>query len=104
MIPDSEMTTAVVLPLVIPCEYGCDPDSAGKASDFQAVLSGLLKDLRFYYCFLAHPYHHSPTLTSLEMTVHLDDRPRVPLLFERLREQGYLPLQCLPLGANDCRY
>ena len=38
------------------------------------------------------------------MTVHSDDRARVPLLFERLREPGYLPLQCLPLGPNDCRY
>src|ERR1700731_3969166 len=104
MIPDSEMTAAVVRPPVIPCVCGCDPDAAAKASDFQAVLSGLLEELHFCYCFLRNPYDHSGTLTSLEMTVHPDDRARVPLLFERLRERGYLPLQCLPLGPNDCRY
>jgi len=98
------MTTAVVLPSVIPCVYARDSDSAVKAPDFQAVLSGLLEDLHFCYCFLGQPYDSSRTLTSLEMTVHSDDRARVPLLFERLRERGYLPLQCLPLGPNDCRY
>jgi O-antigen/teichoic acid export membrane protein/thymidylate kinase len=104
MIPDSEMTTAVVLPTVIPCVYACDSDPAVKAPDFQAVLSGLLEDLHFCYCFLGYPCDFSRTLTSLEMTVHSDDRARVPLLFERLRERGYLPLQCLPLGPHDCRY
>lgn len=104
MIPDSEMSTTVVFPSVIPCAYACDPDPAPKAPDFQAVLSGLLEELHFRYCFLGHPYDHSRTLTSLEMTVHSDDRANLPLLFELLRERGYLPLQCLPLAAKDCRY
>src|ERR1700722_1551556 len=104
MIPDSEMTTAVVLPSVIPCGYGCDPDPAVKAPDFQAGLSGLLEDLHFCYCFLGHPSDHSRALTSLEIAVPAGDRARVLLLFERLRERGYVPLQCLPLGLRDCRY
>jgi len=98
------MTTAVVLPPVVPCVCAGDADAAVKAPDFQAVLCGLLEDLHFRYCFLARPYDHSPTLTSLELTVHSDDRTRLPLLFERLRERGYLPLQCLPLAAKDRRY
>ena len=98
------MSTTVVFPPVVPCAYACDPDPALKAPNFQAVLSGLLEDLHFRYCFLGHPYDHSPTLTSLEMTVHSDDRANLPLLFELLRERGYLPLQCLPLAAKDCRY
>ncbi|MDQ1409420.1 MAG: hypothetical protein QOJ41_1155, partial [Acidobacteriaceae bacterium] len=104
MIPDSEMTIAVVPPPVIPCVCAGDPDPAVQVPDFQAVLSGLLEDLHFRYCFLAYPCDHSRTLTSLEMTVHSDDRAGLPLVFELLRERGYLPLQCLPLAANDCRY
>jgi hypothetical protein len=104
MNPDSEMTTAVVSPPVMPCAYAGNPGPAVKEPDFQAVLCGLLEDLHLRYCFLGRPYDHSRTLTSLEMTVHSDDRARVPLLFELLRERGYLPLQCLPLAAKDCRY
>ncbi|MFY9527630.1 MAG: hypothetical protein WBC04_14220 [Candidatus Acidiferrales bacterium] len=74
-------------------------------SDFLGTLCRLLEELNLRYCLLAEP----PTDASgfrlgPEMTVHPEDRARLPLLFQKLREEGYQPLQCLPLTAGDCRY
>ena len=74
-------------------------------SEFLDTLSALMEDLQLRYCFLTDPGNEPETIIStLEMTVHQDDRTQVPELFQRLRERGYLPLQCLPLEANDYRY
>jgi len=74
-------------------------------SDFLETVSRLLEELNLRYCFLAEPYTDPGALISpLEMTVHSEDRACLPMLFQKLGERGYLPLQCLPLAANDCRY
>jgi O-antigen/teichoic acid export membrane protein len=103
MIPESEITAAVAPPL---------SNSQARAlgahadlPDFVGTLSRLLDELDLRYCFLAEPDRDSGALVSpLEMTVHSEDRPRLPVLFEKLGQRGYLPVQCLPMAANDCRY
>jgi len=74
-------------------------------SDFTGTLSRLLAELDLRYCLLSGPYTQTEELVSrLEMTIHPEDRARLPLLFQKLHEAGYSPVQCLPLAAYDCRY
>ena len=102
MIPESAVTTAVALPPRISPPPAVD---LLVNTDFASALSGLLEELNIRYCFLTNPHNDCDNLiSSLELTVHLEDRGRLPVLFEKLSERGYLPLQCRPLVANDCRY
>jgi O-antigen/teichoic acid export membrane protein/thymidylate kinase len=74
-------------------------------SDFLGALCHLLEEANVPYCFLAEPCAEASALVpSLEMTVRSQDRDYLPALFKKLGERGYLPLQCLPLVGNDCRY
>jgi O-antigen/teichoic acid export membrane protein len=103
MIPESEITAAVASPVSISQAHSVDrhPD----LSDFVETLSRLLDELNLRYCFLAEPDRDpGAPVPSLEMTVHEEDRARLPALFEKLAQRGYLPVQCLPMAANDCRY
>jgi O-antigen/teichoic acid export membrane protein/thymidylate kinase len=103
MIPESGIVAAVATPPSISQAHALDrhPD----LSDFLETLSRLLEELNLRYCFLAEPCTDQGALISpLEMTVHSEDRACLPMLFQKLGERGYLPLQCLPLAGNDCRY
>jgi hypothetical protein len=103
MIPKSEITAAVASPPGISQAHALDRHR--DLSDFVGTLSRLLEELNLRYCFLAEPYRDPGVLfPPLEMTVHSDDRACLPVLFQKMGERGYLPLQCLPLAANDCRY
>jgi O-antigen/teichoic acid export membrane protein/thymidylate kinase len=103
MNPESEITAAVASPPSISQAHA--PDRHPDLSDFLWALSRLLEELNLRYCFLAEPYTDPGSLvSSLEMTVHAEDRSCLPVLFQKLGERGFLPLQCLPLAANDCRY
>jgi O-antigen/teichoic acid export membrane protein/thymidylate kinase len=84
---------------------GLTPERHAKLQEFSATLFRLLEEVSLRYCLLAAPQPDQNGLRPcLEMAVHSEDRGRLPLLFERLREERYLPLQSLPLAANDCRY
>jgi O-antigen/teichoic acid export membrane protein/thymidylate kinase len=103
MIPEPGIVAAVATPPSISQAHARDrhPD----LSDFLETLSRLLEELNLRYCFLAEPYTDPGALICpLEMTVHSEDRACLPMLFQKLGERGYLPLRCLPLAANDCRY
>jgi O-antigen/teichoic acid export membrane protein/thymidylate kinase len=103
MNPESEITAAVASPPSI--SQAQAPDRHPDLSDFLGALTRLLEELHLRYCLLSEPYTDpgSPP-SSLEMTVHSEDRGCLPVLFQRLGERGFLPVQCLPLAANDCRY
>jgi O-antigen/teichoic acid export membrane protein/thymidylate kinase len=77
------------------------PDSHG----FHAALSRLMNQLELRYCLLRSP---GPELgdspAGVELTLHPEDHGLLPLLIENLRKEGYLPIQRVPLAANDCRY
>jgi O-antigen/teichoic acid export membrane protein/thymidylate kinase len=76
-----------------------------KLQDFSVVLFRLLEELGLRYCLLTEPNTDRNALVPrLELMVHPEDRERLPIMFERLGEEGFLALQCLPLAANDCRY
>lgn len=98
MNPESEITAAVAFAPSI-------SEAPADRSDFLGTLSRLLEELNLRYCFLAEPFTDpDAVVSSLEMTVHSEDRVSLPVLFQKLGERGYLPLQSLPLAANDCRY
>ena len=81
------------------------PERRPDLQDFSATLFRLLEEVSLRYCLLAESHSDQNGLVPcLEMAIHSEDRGRLPLLLERLREEGYLPLQSLPLAANDCRY
>jgi O-antigen/teichoic acid export membrane protein/thymidylate kinase len=91
------MTVAVVRPPVF--------SQAPALSRFSETLFGLMEELNLHYCLLAEPYGESDASVSrLEITLLRADRARFPLLLEKLREKGYVPLQSIPLAADDCRY
>lgn len=100
----SKMTEAVPTPPSI-TKVGV-LESKPDLSNFPGTLFRLLEELDLCYCLLVDPYKETcgGLVSRLEMTVGLEDRARLPLLVKRLREEGYRPLQCLPLAANDYRY
>ena len=100
---ESKITAAATAPLS--SAQVCAPEWQPDPRGFAGTLFHLMEELDLRYCFLAEPYTHPGALISaLEMTVHSEDRACLPMLFQKLGERGYLPLQCLPLAANDCRY
>ncbi len=100
---ESKITAAATAPLS--SAQVCAPEWQPDPRGFAGTLFHLMEELDLRYCFLAEPYTNPGALISaLEMTVHSEDRACLPMLFQKLGERGYLPLQCLPLAANDCRY
>ena len=73
--------------------------------DFSGTMFRLLEEINVRYCVLAtsHSDRNAP-IVSLDAAVDSKDRERLPLVLQKLREKGYLPLQSRPLAANDCRY
>ena len=72
---------------------------------FSATVFHLLEKLDLRYCLLHPPEPETGgSPAGVELTIHPEDRERLPLLIQGLRNDGYLPVQCVPLVANDCRY
>src|SRR5690348_7188629 len=69
------------------------------------AVSHLLEKLDLRYCLLRAPQSEtSDSPAGIELTIHPEDRERLPVLIQELRNAGYFPVQCVPLAANDCRY
>src|SRR6202047_1714234 len=103
MNPDPQMTVAVALPHGR--RQAPAPARDPELSEFSETLFGLMEELSLPYCLLAEPCRESSnSVCRLEITVLRAEPTRFPLLFGKLREKGYIPLQSVPLNANDCRY
>ena len=97
------MTVAVALPHGR--RQAPAPARDPELSEFSETLFGLMEELSLPYCLLAEPCRESSnSVCRLEITVLRAEPTRFPLLFGKLREKGYIPLQSVPLNANDCRY
>ncbi len=73
--------------------------------DFYTSLFRLLDQLELRYCLLRTPQPQTgDSPSTVELTVHTEDRNRLPSLIQNLGIQGYLSLQRIPLAANDFRY
>jgi O-antigen/teichoic acid export membrane protein/thymidylate kinase len=73
--------------------------------DFYASLFRLLNQLELRYCLLRPPQPGTgDSPSAVELTVHPEDRDILPSLMQKLRKEGYLSLQRIPLAANDSRY
>jgi O-antigen/teichoic acid export membrane protein len=69
------------------------------------AVSHLLEKLALRYCLLRAPQPEtSDTPAGIELTIHPEDRQRLPALIQELRNAGFFPVQRIPLAANDCRY
>jgi hypothetical protein len=68
---------------------------------FLETLFGLLDEQGVRYCVL-HAYHGLPnTLPSdLDLAVYPEDAAQLPIVFQKLSEQGYRPVQCLNYAVN----
>ena len=81
------------------------PQCQPTPGSFLGTLSRQLEELGLRYCLL-----HSPdlgtcdSLSGVELTIHPEDRDLLPSLIHNLQKEEYLPIQCIPLAANDCRY
>jgi hypothetical protein len=76
-----------------------------EVQSFLKTLFRLQDDLKLYLCLLSEPYtERGSSVSRIEMTVRPQDHDRIPVLLEHLRKEGYLPIQCVPLAANDRRY
>jgi hypothetical protein len=76
-----------------------------RSSCFIAALFRLLDKLGLRYCLLGAPdpgTGESPSV--VELTVHPEDRKIWPSLILQLRGEGYFPIQCVPLAANDSKH
>ena len=72
---------------------------------FLDTLFHLLEKLNLRYCLLHAPEPATgDSHAGVELTIHAEDRDHFPLLTQELRNRGYLPIQSVPLIANDCRY
>jgi O-antigen/teichoic acid export membrane protein len=100
---ETQMAAAATSPLRIARVDApeCQPDPRG----FPGTLFHLLDDLDVRYCLLHAPDREAGDSSSgVELTLHPDDRDRLPSLIQSLRKSGYLPIQHIPLAANDWRY
>lgn len=69
------------------------------------AVSHLLEKLDLRYCLLRAPQPETgDSPAGIELTIHPEDRERLPELIQELRYAGFFPVQCVPLAANDCRY
>jgi O-antigen/teichoic acid export membrane protein len=72
---------------------------------FCRILVQILEELNLRYCLLGAPDLQSGhSRSGVELTIHPDDTDRLPSLIENLQHGGYLPVQVVPLAANDQRY
>src|ERR1700730_15922415 len=101
MNPESQIFRAVPSPPSIPKALEQHPELV----EFSETLFDAMEELNLHYCLLGEPSKDAGALVSdLEMTALPAERVRFPLLFGKLRAKGYMPLQSVPLAANDCRY
>jgi len=76
------------------------PD-ASSTSEFLRTLFLLLDEYGVRYCVL-HSWESLPfeLLSDLDLAVHPEDRVKLPAVFRRLQESGYLLIQCLNYSVN----
>jgi O-antigen/teichoic acid export membrane protein/thymidylate kinase len=75
------------------------------SQDFSRTLFRLLEEVGITYCLLTEfPADSENTANSLEMAIGPTEFARMPLLLQRIKAAGYLPLQTRLLAANDRRY
>ena len=99
----TEMNITDVSPLMIPQLTA--PWQRRNLKDFSDTLFRVLEKVGIRYCLLAEsPASESCSVLSVEIAVDPGDRGSLPKVLERLRAEGYLPLQSRVLAANDCRY
>jgi len=73
--------------------------------DFSGTLFRLLAEIDICYCLLAQTSSDSGHAAQcLELAIAPKDIVRLPLLLEKIKAAGYLPLQTRLLAANDRRY
>jgi O-antigen/teichoic acid export membrane protein/thymidylate kinase len=103
MNPESHISQAALSPPSIPEAPALEHHP--QLVEFSETLFGAMEELNLHYCLLEEPSRDRGALvSSLEIAVLRAERGRFPLLFGKLREKGYMPLQSVPLAANDCRY
>ena len=86
--PSLEMDIGSALPPMSP--------EASDTADFLRALFRLLDEHGVRYCVL-HSWESLPfeLLSDLDVAVHPQDRLKLPVVFRRLQESGYLLIQCL---------
>jgi O-antigen/teichoic acid export membrane protein/thymidylate kinase len=99
----SKITAAATAPLS--SAQVCAPEWQPDPRGFAGTLFHLMEELDLRYCLLHAPDPETGDSPSgVELTIHPEDRDRLPSLIQNLRKDGYLPIQRVPLAANDCRY
>ena len=84
---------------------GCAPEWQPDSGDICAALFRCLDRLELRYCLLRAPDREKgESPSAVELTVHPEDRKRLPSLIQNLRGEGYLYIQSIPLAANDFRH
>jgi O-antigen/teichoic acid export membrane protein/thymidylate kinase len=100
---ESNITAAGTAPLSVAQVRA--PESQPDPRGFAGTLFHLMEELDLRYCLLHAPDPETDDSPSgVELTIHPEDRDRLPSLIQNLRKEGYLPIQRVPLAANDCRY
>jgi thymidylate kinase len=91
--PSLEMDNADSLPPMSP--------EAADTADFLRALFRLLDEHGVRYCVL-HSWESLPfeLLSDLDVAIHPQDRLKLPVVFRRLQEAGYLLVQCLNYSVD----
>jgi hypothetical protein len=74
---------------------------AASTSEFLKTLFLLLDECAVRYCVL-HSWESLPfeLLSDLDLAVHPEDRAKLPPVFRKLQELGYLLIQCFNYSVN----
>lgn len=77
------------------------PDASSHTSEFLRVLFRLLDEHSVRYCVL-HSWESLPfeLLSDLDVAVHPEDRLKLPIVFRRLQDSGYLLIQCFNYSVS----
>ena len=81
-------------------QHPLSPDSSD-TSEFLRALFRLLDVHSVRYCVL-HSWESLPyeLLSDLDVAIHPEDRLKLPVVFRRLQESGYLLIQCLNYSVD----
>lgn len=82
-------------------QAGAEPGP--KAADFLGTFLRLMEEVGARYCLVTAGDCQGPA-ECLEIAIDPQTRQRLPALFQRLREEGFVAVQSRPLAANDWRY
>jgi thymidylate kinase len=91
--PSLELDNGSALPPMSP--------EASDTADFLRAIFRLLDEHGVRYCVL-HSWESLPfeLLSDLDVAIHPEDRLKLPIVFRRLQEAGYLLIQCLNYSVD----